>query len=56
MACQGPLGWAPVKKAVYQRQKCELATKEEFIDIAQACRDRAWKFKAQLEMGFEKDI
>lgn len=45
-----------VKKATYPRQRCDLATKEEFIDIAWACRDGAWKFKMQLQVGFARNI
>lgn len=33
-----------------------MATKEEFINIARACRDGAWKSEAQLEMESAKDI
>lgn len=43
-----------MKKAIYLRQKCDLATKKEFIDIAWACRDSAWKFEMQLEVGFAR--
>lgn len=45
-----------VKKAIHPRQKCDLAAKKEFIDIAWACRDSAWKFKTQLEVGFARNI
>lgn len=46
-----------MKKVIYLRQKCDLAAKkEEFIDIAWACRDCTWKFKIQLEVGFARNI
>lgn len=45
-----------MKKAIYPRQKCDLAVRKEFIDIAWACRDSAWEFKTQLEVGFAGNI
>lgn len=33
-----------------------MATEEEFINIAWACRGGAWKSKAQLEVGIAMDI
>lgn len=45
-----------MKKVIYPRQKCDLAAKKEYIDIAWACRDSAWEFKMQLEVGFARNI
>lgn len=45
-----------VKKVTYLRQKCDLAAKKEFTDIAWACRDSVWEFKTQLEVGFARNI
>lgn len=45
-----------VKKAIHPGQKCDLAAKKEFIDIAWACRDSTWKCKTQLEVGFARNI
>lgn len=33
-----------------------MAAEDDFINIAWACRDGAWKSRAQLELGIARDI
>lgn len=45
-----------MQKDVHRRWKQGQSTKEEFRNIAWACRDGIRKDKAQLELRFAKDI